>query len=452
MRSSPNGRRKRSGKFLVLAILSMPVVLGVMGLVLDGGMLMAVERQAQDAADGGAVAAAWDKLRGRSAATQSATATTYVHTYNGLSTATVTFNGPPLSGNYAGNTSFVEVIVTVPVKTMFIQATGVSGTQQVSARAVAGLETVSAGEGAIVLDPNAIPGLSVSGGGNLVVNGRVVVNSQGGGVDENGATVSGSGNAGSASNNSNVQALDVQVVGGVNTPANFQPITGTTSPLHCRALPEPDPLINLPTPTSGQTGVVTTIQGTVSGSGTYNPGIYTDIKVGTGDVVTFNPGIYIIIPSKNTDGISITGTANVTGNGVMFYLTGDNFNVTNGTPDVNDGSSSTDTSGTKNFASLTVNGSNVNLVGLSNSSSPYNGMLFYQRRASTVGANIQGNGTNTILGGTIYAKWAQFKLSGSAVYNAQFVVGSLAASGSSNLTINYAGKNLGKANQIYLVE
>ena len=50
------------------------------------------------------------------------------------------------------------------------------------------------------------------------------------------------------------------------------------------------------------------------------------------------------------------------------------------------------------------------------------------------------------------AKWAQFKIAGSGTYGAQFIVGSMALSGQSNITLNYAGKNLGKAPQVYLAE
>ncbi len=79
-------------------------------------------------------------------------------------------------------------------------------------------------------------------------------------------------------------------------------------------------------------------------------------------------------------------------------------------------------------------------------------MLFYQRRWNTQGADINGGSDVTQLNGTIYAKWAQFKLDGAGVYNSQFLVGSLALSGQANITINYAGKNLGKAPQVFLVE
>jgi hypothetical protein len=54
--------------------------------------------------------------------------------------------------------------------------------------------------------------------------------------------------------------------------------------------------------------------------------------------------------------------------------------------------------------------------------------------------------------GMIYAKWANFHLAGGGMYNAQFVVGSMIVDGGATLTINAAGKNFGRANQVFLVE
>jgi hypothetical protein len=101
---------------------------------------------------------------------------------------------------------------------------------------------------------------------------------------------------------------------------------------------------------------------------------------------------------------------------------------------------------------VTINGSSVSLQGLKNASSPFDGMLFYQRRWNTQDINLQGNGSTNEFNGTLYAKWAQFKLTGSGTYNAQIIAGTVAMSGNGTLTINYAGTKQGKANQVFLVE
>src|SRR5687768_13779480 len=95
--STPPGRRKRSGKVLVMFALLLPILLGMVGLVIDGGRLMAAHRQAHNGADAAALAGALERLRGRSVAAARTTATRYATTYNGLDGATVTVNIPPSS-------------------------------------------------------------------------------------------------------------------------------------------------------------------------------------------------------------------------------------------------------------------------------------------------------------------------------------------------------------------
>src|SRR5947208_16875196 len=93
---SPRPGRKRPGKILVLSALLLPVLLGMVGLSIDGGMMLGTHRQARNAADAAALAAAKDLLGGKTVATAQATASTFVKSYNGLGTATVTTNIPPL--------------------------------------------------------------------------------------------------------------------------------------------------------------------------------------------------------------------------------------------------------------------------------------------------------------------------------------------------------------------
>ena len=224
--------------------------------------------------------------------------------------------------------------------------------------------------------------------------------------------------------------------------------------MHAGVLPEPDPLEYLATPTTAN-GVNSTSRGAWK-NGTQAsllPGVYDSLEIKNANY-NFPAGIYVIKGGN----VSITGNSTVTGTGVMFYLTGSNYDSTTGSPDSSDGGSSPPTSGNPTFGGITINGGSganagtVNLTGLNDSTSPFNGMLFYQRRWNTQKADINGGSDTTQLNGTIYAKWAQFKLDGAGVYNSQFLVGSLALSGQANITINYAGKNLGKAPQVFLVE
>jgi hypothetical protein len=162
---------------------------------------------------------------------------------------------------------------------------------------------------------------------------------------------------------------------------------------------------------------------------------------------SFASGIYVLL-----DDLSIKGNGNVTNDsgGVMFYFTNNGFNASTGLPDANDGS----TQGSVSGARLDMAGNpTVTLTPYTNASSPFNGMLFYQRRWNTSSPNLTGNGTSVDLRGTIYAKWARFDLTGQGTYHAQFVVGSMRLTGNGSVTIDSStGTNFLKAKLVFLVE
>jgi Flp pilus assembly protein TadG len=434
--------RRRSGKILVLFALLLPVLLGMTGLVVDGGLMMASYRQTQNAADAAAMAAAMDKLRGESDGYALETANYYIQQLNGLADAPAlvagqTFNIPPRTGPYAGNPHYVEVIVSYPVNTFFIQVLGINSNQTVEARAVAGYEPVPAAEGVAALDPGALPGLQVNGGGTLTVKGRVVVNAQ----------ATGAPFAATADGGALLRASTIDVVGQVNNSANFLNLIGQQgSPLTTGALPEFDPLVNLPTPTTAS-GVNPTDRGSVrisSGTQTLDSGVYSSLQISGGNV-TFNPGIYVL-----TGGLTISGSANVQGNGVLFYNTGTDYNPATGNPDRHDGQIlGTDPNAT--FGGISITAGNVNLQPLNSGNNPLNGMLIYQRLWNTQPINIH-PGANVNLGGTIYAKWAALNLTGQGQFDAQSIVGTVQVTLTGDLTIDYKGRQLGQANQVFLVE
>lgn len=459
---STAARRNRRGVTLVMFAVTLPVLLGMVGLVVDAGLLAAGRRQARTAADAAALAATHDLMRGRSTATATTTATAFVREYNGLPQAAVTVTNPPASGPYAGQSRYVEVTVSNPVSTWFIQVLGGEGHRTVTARAVAGYEPVAAGPKIIALNPGARPGLSVSGGGSVIVGGGVAVNSEGGGVDENGQTVNGnSGFAASVANNSTFQAMSIQTVGGVNTPANFKHLDTSLSgnSLDAGSVSFPDPFLEIPPPTTAN-GADPTEWPAVNVTGnahvTLYPGVYPSISIGAG-TATFSPGIYII----RGGALKIT-EQDVTANGAMFYITGSDYNVNTGLPDANDldqppPASSLPLDGVTVNADLTTFGSvtinaGLNFSGYNNLDSPFNGLMFYQRRWNTQAFNIQGNSSAGNLAGAIYAKWAPLKVAGQGTYDAQFVVGNFETSGTGTVTISEAASLVAQANQVFLVE
>ena len=79
-------------------------------------------------------------------------------------------------------------------------------------------------------------------------------------------------------------------------------------------------------------------------------------------------------------------------------------------------------------------------------------MLFYQDRANTNTISIQGGSSGAQVTGTTYAPNANLQISGQGTWNSQFIVNQMSITGGGTVTINYAGQNLGKANEVFLVE
>jgi hypothetical protein len=471
----PSPGRSRPGKTLVMFALLLPVLLGMVGLVIDCGLLIAAQRSAQNAADAAAMAASMAKLSGQG--DPQTVATTFMQ-YNGPSGAALTtFNNPPATGPHAGSGRYCEVVVTCPTTTLFMPVLRVEQNQFVRARAVAGREAVPAGEAVAALDPTASPGLAVTGGANLIVDGRVVVNSM-------------ASPAASANGGGRVEAAAYRIAGGtVSGP--FSPYPGTRGLLSLNQPTGPDPLINLPTPaTTASTadnsatppgpswstralGTPSVKDGDVSGLQSPNrvddegavqlyPGVYQSIKV-AGGTVNFNPGVYVLSPSDNTSyAVDLTG-GTITGTGVMFYNTGGDFVPSTGYPDHDDAAlydpgpsgmnaPSSDQRFQGNFAGINIDSSNASSISLSAPSAdgdPFAGMLIYQRRANTQPINITGG--NLSLAGTLYAKWARLNLSGAGNHQAQFIAGSVRLSGPATLTLT-PGNPSGKAARVFLTE
>jgi hypothetical protein len=507
-------RGRRPAKVLVLFVLVLPVLLGMVGLIIDGGLLEADFRETQNAADAAALAAAMDLYQGYSTDNAIATARAYVRQQDGLSGLTdaqIVVNIPPASGPYAGNTKYAEVIVAQPTSVYFMRVLGFTSGQLVRARAVAGYETGGKSEGVIVLDPRAdnFSGLSVQGGAILKIGGAVIVNSLGKGIDQNGNPVESDYNqyAVATGNNGRIYTDILRVAGGVDTLENIYHSSDWDAHIADGVIDSadvaiaqrvvvarrpigPDPLQDLPIPIQSQAGQVTDENGTVVspdqnntykvGQGetrTFSPGVYSNIEITGGATVTFESGIYALSPQQANQGLKISGDPTVTGNGVLFYFTGSNYLEVAGSPgayDIQDAETQVDPNDPAslaqgipqpppdpnfnqvNFANLDLNttGGTVTLTGLNDPGNSLDGVLFFfRRRMDGRVAAIQGNpGADVHLTGAIYSKWGNFKMAGGATYEAQFVVGSMDVSGQAVVTILGTGKDFGLADLVYLVE
>jgi Flp pilus assembly protein TadG len=440
----------RSGTVLVITAVGLLSIVGMMGIALDTGLMLGRYRQAYNAADAAALAAAQALIQNESVGEANSAGERFVTGYNNLNGATVSIRIPPSSGPYAGDTNFAEAIVSNPSETRLMQALGAGGTNQLKARAVAGHEETKAKAGVIALNPAVTPGIGSTGQGMLSVNGIVITNSLGGGVDQNGAVVSGlNGSGASVTGQGVIRAGKVKVAGGVNSPAGFIPRdAATTNHLECRNPIYSDPLRRLRTP-NVTNGVNPTSRGLLKVSSTNarvtaQPGIYSSIEISTG-TVTFNPGIYVIRGGQ----LRITG-GNVTARGCMFYLTALDYDPYTGLPDVHDGETHTPLPNNTN-GGVTIT-SIATMSGITDPTSPFCGMLIYMRRNNSSQVEITGNCNEDQMTGTVYAKWSQLKLSGQGVMNVQFCVGNVRWSGNSSMTIDCNGRNIGRARVTFLVE
>ncbi len=130
------------GQIVVMVALFMVVMLGMTGLVIDGGRFYQQRRDQQNAADSAALAAAHQMFLDEGAwSVEAQAAAEYYADQHGYDVDHVTVNHPPQSGDHAGDSDFVEVIIEESPETVFMQVV-LSGSYNVQARAVAGIGTL----------------------------------------------------------------------------------------------------------------------------------------------------------------------------------------------------------------------------------------------------------------------------------------------------------------------
>jgi len=480
----------RSGKILIALAVSLPALFAVLGLYIDGSMMLLRTRELQAQADAAATAAAFSLMTDDGIMED--VADDFVRIHNGNTSAVVTTHHPPLTGDYAGNTDYVAVTVQEAFDGFFSAVAG-NTTRNLRVTAVAGIEPVTEPAAVVVLEPDPevitygpllsslipgiqpqVAGLEVLGLGELVVDGAVLVNNEWGGVDENGEPVGETMLIESACactpllTTSRIRAADIHVVGGVDSVVKYSSNeSGSPSPLKANCRPTTDPLIDLtvPTSTSDPSNVDSANRGTVNVvslplvgfSTTLQPGVYDSIQI-VGGRVTFEPGIYIIKGANPLTGISLLlAECIVNANDVMFYITDSSgYSVHSGLPDGGD-----EDNAPPSYVGINLGPSVVmtNLVGasslspLDDPSSPYDGMLLFQRRWDRrpiilIQTNIL---CDMQVSGHIYAKWAPLFVVGNGTFESAMAVGSLRTVVVGRVSIEPTSKFDG-ARDVFLVE
>ena len=375
---------REDGQAVILVVVAMSILLiGALGLAIDGGQMYAHRQMAQAAADAAAQAgimSIFDGTNGTSAhpfgtgtppiassvCTTADARTPCVYArdngFGGTSSDTVTLSFPATVSGVtlsSGNVPAFAVTVKRNLKTGLIRFIGAGATSTITAKATAGLVGAVSPSCIYALDPSAQNAFKATNGATVALNGcGIAVDSS----NSDAVTVSGA---------STVTASAISIVGGdvisgggSTTPA---PTTGAAS--------VPDPFASLPSPTVGACNYTNYSPGW--GTWALTPGVYCGgINISNGATATFATGTYII----NGGSLSLVGGTTDTGSGVMFYLTGTNA-----------------TYGSVNIS----NGANVTFSGPT--SGPYMGVVFYQNRSitSSVNATFSG-GVSMKLTGTLY--------------------------------------------------
>jgi hypothetical protein len=418
-RSGRSGR----GQVLVLTAMAIIVLVGFVALATDVGLLWNERRQMQTATDAAAVAGATALRNGTAIASAANNVASLNGFTNGVKSATITVNKPPLTGPYAGNSSYVEVIIAQAEPTYFLRALGYAS-MNVKTRAVSG--AMNAAGCIYTLDPTAAKAFSASNGVNISSSCGIMVNSNSSDAFDvvGGATVKTTGvgivGAASVNNGGSVQNMS----GGALTPT--QNVAPVADPLaHINA-----PSVGSCTYTYGPQTQLNSYTATQSppNSGKYvvNPGVYCGgINASNGTSVTFNAGTYIMAGG----GLVLNnGGGTATGSNVTFYLTTGAKASYSGTNSAYAGV--TIANGvTVNFSAPTTGGVNS-----------LEGILFFQDASIPAGsaASYFAGGANMTLGGALYFPTTQLNYSNgiSAAYTI-LVADSIIFTGGATMNNNY---------------
>jgi hypothetical protein len=410
------------GQAIVLIALAMTTLLLGVGLAIDTGTLFVARRTAQSAADAAAWAGAVVIYKGGTAASGISAATTDATQNgftNGVSSTTVSVSSPPTSGEWSGDTRFVQVTLTRDVRTIFLQGAA-SALTRIEVHAVAGAAPTSKGYAILVLGSSGTA-LSVTGGGSgggiTVAGGDVLVNSS----DSTSAIrTTGGGTL-------TVTSPDtVSVVGGYSgsgfSPAPTTGAQGASDPF--AAMPEPSAT------TCAAYGGCATVRATnlsVNDTRIISPGIYDGgISVQASANLTLGPGVYIM---KN-GGFKVSGGAAVavsgTGSGVTIFNTTANYPLSTG-----------------NCGDISISGGGT-ITLWAPTTGVYKGMLIWQDPdCGTNPSNamtISGTTSVTALTGTFYVPNNTVSISGAAsgsALNSQIIANELSVSGSATINLTY---------------
>lgn len=356
-----NARKSESGQALVLIMFAVVGLLGFSALAIDLGWVLSERRQAQNAADGAAYAAAMAAINTQAGVSPQAAALTQAQEF-GYDNVQVTVNHPPASGPYQNDPLYYQVLIDTEVQPVFSHLV-FDGMQKITVEAVVRAQTPSSPSAG-----NAIHATKANGAG-ITFSGNVSVEVSGGNIYALDDMVK--------NGNGSVQVNDGQILAygtwsGHTSNVDPYPVTGPANV--SRQIIEPIDPPNCAIPYGTMNNATETMTHGRFPAGT---------KLNGGDW-EMEPGLYCF-----EGDFTVNGNVTVTGTDVMIVMLS---------------------------GKLKFNGNGaVNLTRPSAANSanhiPWGGMLLYAHP----GSEIQINGTNgSVYSGTVFAPDSHCDIGGTA--------------------------------------
>jgi len=352
--------RDNSGAAAVVMALTLPVVVGGLGLGTEVGYWYFNQRKVQSAADMAAYAGAVELRADNPDSMYEAASAAAEQTGYAAEIGSLDLEWPPVSGSFVGDGNAVEVTIEENMPRLFT-AIFAGGTVNVTGRAVA---RVAGGQ------PTCVLALDKSKGGAVTFQGSteavlVACNVHSNSLSDSSVEVSG---------NAQVEAPCVSASGKV-TPSPRLVLTECVAPYE-RADQTEDPYKEVPVPPIPATDKSGDFKG--KGITEISPGRFRGMTIHNG--VNMAPGVYVI------DGgtLKINAGASVKGKGITFYL--------------------------MNGATVDINGS-AELEIDAPEAGDRAGLLFFVARDQTKDLKFNGNSFAKV-NGAIYAAGAHVEMSG----------------------------------------
>ena len=431
-----NHTKYEKGQALIIIVFAIFGLVGLTGLTIDGGNVYSDRRHAQNAADAAVMAAALTSVRGGDWHTAGMARAADNDYDNNGTTNIVQVVSPPISGTYAGNPDYIQVLITSHVDTYFA---GVVGIHQMTNRVQAVSKTKFSDIGPL-FDGEAMVALKETGTtfttcGNPhvdILNSGVFVNSS------SNCAMTAQGNVTIAVDSAYSIVNSTGPLCEVGNPDVEGPVVGGAQQV---AYP---PRIDLPAPSITCEG-----KGSLDGN-VFQPGNYNSIKVNTG-TYTFAPGNYCFNGDVTFNGGEITasfvsfrlnhGDFEVKGNAtfkadhMVVFSTGDSEGMHfNGTGDVE----ALNTTFYMESGDVEWNG-NANNKMTAPTSGPNANMLIYMPYGNNSLLKVNGN-ADSFIQGTILGVSAHVQVNGNSSTNSiksQIIGYTVEACGNGDLFIDY---------------